>query len=46
MAGVDLPNQKRIEYSLQYVYGIGHTTSKAILSTTVPAYHMLPRYCA
>ncbi|KFM22766.1 30S ribosomal protein S13, chloroplastic [Auxenochlorella protothecoides] len=36
IAGVEVPNQKYIEYSLQYVYGIGHTTAKAILASTVP----------
>ncbi|CAL8462336.1 g1869 [Coccomyxa elongata] len=34
VGGVEIPNQKRIEYSLQYVFGIGHTTAKAILSET------------
>ena len=32
---MEIPNKKRIEFSLQYVYGIGHTTAKAILSETV-----------
>ncbi len=27
IAGVDLPREKRIEISLQYIYGIGKTTS-------------------
>ena len=31
IAGVDLPREKRIEVSLQYIYGIGGTTSKLIL---------------
>ena len=35
MGGVEIPNAKRVEYSLQYVYGIGHTTAKAILADTV-----------
>lgn len=35
VGGVEIPNQKRIEFSLQYIYGIGHTTAKAILSDTV-----------
>ena len=30
IAGVDLPREKRIEISLQYIYGIGKTTAKAI----------------
>lgn len=35
MAGVDIPNQKRIEFSLQYIFGIGPTTAKSILADTV-----------
>jgi small subunit ribosomal protein S13 len=31
IAGVDLPREKRIEVSLQYIYGIGKTTAKKIL---------------
>jgi len=31
IAGVDLPNKKRIEYALTYVYGIGIHTSREIL---------------
>jgi len=31
IAGVDLPNEKRIEASLPYVYGIGPTLAKKIL---------------
>lgn len=31
---MDIPNQKPIEFSLQYIYGIGHTTAKAILADT------------
>ncbi len=30
IAGVDLPREKRIEISLQYIYGIGKTTAKRI----------------
>ena len=30
IAGVDLPREKRIEVSLQYIYGIGKTTAKAL----------------
>ena len=30
IAGVDLPREKRIEISLQYLYGIGKTTAKLI----------------
>ena len=32
IAGVDIPNEKRIETALTYVYGIGPTLSKRILS--------------
>jgi small subunit ribosomal protein S13 len=28
ISGVDLPREKRIEISLQYIYGIGKTTAK------------------
>jgi small subunit ribosomal protein S13 len=31
IAGVDLPREKRIEISLQYIFGIGKTTAKRIL---------------
>ena len=31
IAGVDLPNEKRIEAGLTYIYGIGWTTSRKIL---------------
>ena len=31
IAGVDLPRDKRIEYGLTYIYGIGRPTSLAIL---------------
>lgn len=31
IAGIDLPNEKRIEASLPYIYGIGQTMSKKIL---------------
>ncbi|MBO4380628.1 MAG: 30S ribosomal protein S13, partial [Clostridia bacterium] len=32
IAGVDLPREKRIEYGLTYIYGIGLPTSQKILS--------------
>lgn len=32
IAGVNLPEQKRIEIALTYIYGIGLTTSRKILS--------------
>lgn len=31
IAGVDLPNDKRVEYALTYIHGIGLTLSRAIL---------------
>lgn len=31
IAGVDIPNEKRVVISLQYIYGIGETTAKNIL---------------
>jgi small subunit ribosomal protein S13 len=34
IAGVDLPREKRVEIGLTYIYGIGLTTSKQILSAT------------
>ena len=33
IAGIDLPSEKRIEVALTYIYGIGQTTAKRILST-------------
>jgi small subunit ribosomal protein S13 len=32
--GIDIPNDKKIEYSLPYVYGIGLPLSRKILATT------------
>ena len=34
IAGVDLPNNKRVEIGLTYIYGIGLPTSKKILAAT------------
>jgi len=34
IAGVDLPRDKRIEYALPYIYGIGLTLSREILAKT------------
>ena len=34
IAGVDLPREKRVEIGLTYIYGIGLTTSKQILTAT------------
>ena len=31
ISGVDLPNDKRVEYGLTYIYGIGHTSAVRIL---------------
>jgi small subunit ribosomal protein S13 len=30
IAGIDLPRNKRVVVSLTYIYGIGHTTARAI----------------
>jgi small subunit ribosomal protein S13 len=32
IAGVNLPNQKRLEIGLTYIYGIGRSTSQKIIS--------------
>jgi len=34
IAGVDLPNEKRVEVALTYIYGIGPSTARKILETT------------
>jgi len=34
IAGVDIPNEKRIEYALTYIYGIGVKSSRDILAKT------------
>lgn len=34
IAGVDIPNAKRIEIALTYIYGIGRSTSNQILAKT------------
>ena len=34
IAGVDLPNDKRVEIALTYIYGIGKTSAAAILEET------------
>lgn len=33
VGGVEIPNDKRLEYSLQHVYGIGRTRSKLIINS-------------
>ena len=34
ISGVDLPNDKRVEIGLTYIYGIGLTTSKNVIEAT------------
>ena len=34
IAGVDIPNSKRVEIALTYIYGIGRKTSNTILAAT------------
>lgn len=34
ISGVDLPRDKRIEYALTYIFGIGHTTAVKIINET------------
>ncbi|MBR5768507.1 MAG: 30S ribosomal protein S13, partial [Clostridia bacterium] len=34
ISGVDLPNEKRVEIGLTYIFGIGRTRSNKILSET------------
>lgn len=34
IAGVDLPNEKRVEIGLTYIYGVGRVTSNQILAAT------------
>ena len=34
ISGVDIPNQKRVEIALTYIYGIGLKSSKDILAKT------------
>ena len=34
IAGVDLPNEKRVEIGLTYIFGIGRATSNKILAQT------------
>ncbi len=34
ISGVDIPNQKRIEIALTYIYGIGLTSARKILAST------------
>ena len=34
IAGIDLPNEKRVEIGLTYIYGIGKQTANVILKET------------
>ncbi|MCF7784889.1 MAG: 30S ribosomal protein S13 [Prosthecobacter sp.] len=34
LLGVEIPNEKKIEYSLPYIYGIGLSVSRKILAAT------------
>ena len=34
ISGVDIPNEKRIEISLRYIYGVGPTRARALLQST------------
>jgi small subunit ribosomal protein S13 len=34
IAGVDIPREKRVEYALPYIYGVGLPTSQQILART------------
>ena len=34
IAGVDLPNEKRVEVALTYIFGIGNTAAREILQKT------------
>lgn len=38
IAGVDLPNKKRMEYALTYIYGVGLKTSRDILDAVGISY--------
>jgi len=38
IAGTDLPNKKRMEYALTYIFGIGLHTSRLILDATGISY--------
>ena len=34
IAGVDLPRDKKVEYALPYIFGVGHSTARRILDET------------
>ena len=34
IAGIDLPRNKKVEFALPYIYGVGHKTSQKILEAS------------
>jgi len=34
IAGVDIPRQKRVDIALTYIYGVGDTVAKTVLTKT------------
>lgn len=34
IAGIDLPRDKKVEYALPYIFGVGQSTSRSILAET------------
>ena len=40
IAGVDLPNEKRVEIGLTYIYGIGRSTARKILDEAGISYDL------
>ena len=32
--GINIPDNKKVEFALPYIYGVGHTSAKKILSVT------------
>jgi small subunit ribosomal protein S13 len=34
IAGINIPDNKKVEYALPYIYGVGHSRSKDILHAT------------
>ena len=44
IAGVDIPNNKRVEIALTYIYGIGLTTSKKIISENMDKLNLIVDY--
>ena len=35
VGGVEIPNNKHVEFSVRYIYGIGPTTARAVVAETV-----------